>query len=459
MAVFKYTVANKEGKQLNGVIEAADDATARNELNGLGFSILVLEESKIVEFKEDKTHVKFIFEALDSKSNTITGTIHAKDEKDAYVRLKKEYDLNVTAVYKESATEQEIEQARQFGTENLHNELIKEEEAEHNKDRLKSIDDEKKDAHVRTTIEHILKQVYELLKKLDKDLSIYQKTEINKRVNKILRIKNSSNLEYLKTTTDELLQFLKDQEDEFKQKGLKITQLTLQMKTRELLSELKTDKYKKGFKNSILEKITDWQKKHDSDKNFFYKIQRKFILRIRNFFTTPIEILKIQEEIKAYNRQLWEFAMMYLQEPTKDYRKRVRASIITVWGMRKKAKQELKKAKAQAKHIQAQKYALEGEIFYPLIQEINTFSGYLLFFYLIYYFVSIYLSTKNFGIQEIPHGFLFYESKFFKYILSATFSIHAYTALKTNFFNKNLIYDAIAIPAVAFAITISILNF
>ena len=70
MAIFKYSVANTEGKKLSGTVEAPDESTARTELNNLGFSILLLQET-FEQPKLDASLSKFVFEAIDKNSKLI----------------------------------------------------------------------------------------------------------------------------------------------------------------------------------------------------------------------------------------------------------------------------------------------------------------------------------------------------------------------------------------------------
>jgi len=133
MAIFKYTVANKQNKKLAGSIEAPDETSARAELNNLGFSILELALSDEVSHNEtqpEKTsegHIKFVFEAINPQGQKITGTISALEEIAAYKRLTEEYDLTVTAIWKEGSTEDQIKSAKSHGTFSLQEMLDNEE--------------------------------------------------------------------------------------------------------------------------------------------------------------------------------------------------------------------------------------------------------------------------------------------------------------------------------------------
>ena len=105
--ILKYTVANKEGKKLSGTVEAPDENTARTELNNLGFSILLLQETKETP-KIDSSLIKFIFEAIDKNSKLISGSIPAKNEEDALNKLSTEYSLTGSAIWLENSTSEQI---------------------------------------------------------------------------------------------------------------------------------------------------------------------------------------------------------------------------------------------------------------------------------------------------------------------------------------------------------------
>ena len=118
MPVFKYTVANKQGKYLSGSVEAPDSESAKKELNNLGFSVIELSESN-EESLPETSDKKFFFEAIDRNSKNISGTIPGDTQQEAFQRLKDEYDLTVTAIWPEGASEEEIQLARSEGIKKL----------------------------------------------------------------------------------------------------------------------------------------------------------------------------------------------------------------------------------------------------------------------------------------------------------------------------------------------------
>lgn len=456
MPIFSYTVANKEGKKLSGTVEAPDEQTARTELNNLGFSILDLKETTETP-QLDSKHTKFFFEAIDKNSKLVSGTIPAEGKEDAFSRLQTEYALKVTALWKEGASDKEIAETRKEGTKALQDDLIKEEEEKAEKD----IKQQKEEQFTKTKIEYVLKEVHNILQTFDKDLDVEKKAEINKRLNKVLRIKQSKNINYILATTEDLLQFIQEQEKGLKEVGQQDKRLQLHVKTKKLLDELKTTSKAKTISQDIISKIENWEKSHIGE----IKQQKTTTLfignilkKIKGLFTTPPQFKAIKEQIKVYNRQLWEFVKLYFKEPTPEYKKKVKNSLKTIWKARKKAVHSLKQAKKLLKQRRkAEK--IEEHLFMSFIEELNTLTGWLLALYLIYYIGSLYLTTKNFGLTEIPQAFFIYDSQLFKYILAIIFLLHATTALKVNFFKKSIVANIVLPPIFIFGSIVVLLNF
>lgn len=463
MAIFKYTISNKEGKKLSGTVEAPDENTARNELNKLGFIILQLNETGELP-KETSDLIKYIFEAIDKDSKLVSGSIPAKNEIEAANRLQTEYNLNVSAIWLDGASPEQIAAARQRGQSQFRSRLettaneptAKEQPAPEN------LIEEKRTQFVKTKIENVLKEVNILLKNFDKDLAPDQKAEMNKRINKLLRIKNSTNLDYVLENANELLQFLETQEKLLRASAHKEKRFEFQVSTQKILQELHQDEHKKTFAEDLIGKIEYWQKSHNAINSAIASTGAKIINSILNpikeFFTTPPEILAKKEQISIYNKQIWELIILYFKEPTPEYKEKVKNSMKTVWQARKKAKIELATMKNE---IKARKKAaqIEEHLIFSFIEEINALTGWLLSFYIIYYFASLYVNTKNFGLADVPEGLHVYESHLFKYILVTLFLLHSSTSLKINFFRNSLTANLILPPFFLFGTIIALLNF
>lgn len=459
MPIFSYTVANKEGKQLNGNVEAADETTARNELNNLGFSILTLTENPNAEI-HDSTLNKFVFEAIDKNSRLITGTIPAKTEEEGLTKLTTEYNLTVTAIWNEHATEAEISEARKKAP---HLQAFIKSDNENLKQAPKSVEDTKKEEFIKSKIEYILKEVGDLLKNFEEEIDLDQKAEINKRIDKILRIKNSTNLDYIQSTAEELLLFIQKQEESLRQKGKNDKEFELKIKTRELLDNLNKGQHKKTLSEDISERITGWYLKHiaqNPNPHFWERLLATIFVSIKSLFEVPPEVIVLKENIKAYNQQIIEFIKIYFKEPTKEYKEKAKNTIKTIWAKRKEAKNQIKEIYKNKKLQKNETEKIPQEHFgISFIEEVNTFTGWLLAFYVAYYFIALYLTTKNFGITTPPTAFFIYKSHIFKYLLVTIFLLHSATALKVNFFKKSKAANFVLPPLFIFLTLISLLNF
>lgn len=462
MEVFKYIVANKDGKKLTGTVEAPDEQTARIELNNLGFSILTLEKTQELP-KHDETLTKYIFEAIDANSKLVSGTIPAKDTDEAFSKLTSGYSLVVTAIWKEGSTETEINEARKKGTQKMQ-EFIEKKNEEDIKQKTTNAEQQKETAFVKAKIENLLKEIHELLVKFDADFTIDQKAEIEKKIDKLLRIKNSTNLNYVLETAEDLLNSIKAQEQALVDKGYFDKKIHLEMETQKLIKELHKSSAPTSFSEDIINKIEKWEEAHATEKkeNIPTKLLQRIFQWIKKLFEKPPQIMVIEEQISAYNHQLWEFAKMYFKEPTKEYKDKVKNALKTIWAARKKAVHSLDQAKAllKGRKINEQdSLDIENKFINPAVEELNSLTGWLLVFYLIYYFISIIITTKNFGLAEIPQGFFVYKSHIFKYILGILFLIHASTSLKINFFKQNIFANIFLPVGLIFGSVLILLNF
>jgi len=467
MAIFKYTVASSKGKKLSGSIEAQSETLARNELNNLGFSILELTEIKQNEelHQKNPNETKYVFEALNPQGQSTIGTITALDEISAYKRLTTEYNLTVTAIWIDGASEDQIKNSKIRGTLYLQQIINSEKENILITETKLSQEDRKRSIIVQTRVEEVLKQVNDLLKEYENDISPDQKQEIDKKIDKLLRIKNSTNLDYIITTAEELLKFIQQQEMELKKSGYLEKKTELKMKVKNLLNRLHDTGKPKTLSEDIVKNIQDWQQKHVTKTirlPWYTRFINNLLTKIEKIFETPEEIRILKTQISACNSQIIEYIKIYFKEPTKEYKEKVKNAIKTIWQTRKNAIKQLKEVKKSIKEQEtlAKKTTArpQGEFFKSLWEELNEFTGWLLAFYLIYYFVSLYVTSKNFGITA-PKGLNFNNTQIFKYALAVIFILHASLTIKTNFFPKKILASAIIFPSAIFLIFFTIVNF
>ncbi len=463
MSLFKYTVTNKEGKRLSGTIEANSELLARKELNDMGFSILDFSEyTEDLSKLKSEGHEKFEFEAIDIHSKIVKGTIPALNIDVASKRLKNEYDLTVLAIWKENSTPEEIEKAKNQGKIILQNFL--DEMAKKKMEVSEATKDEKEQEFVKEKVETVLKKVLILLQKYDKEFENDTKSEINKKIDKLLRIKNSNNTEYIQITAKELLTFIESQTKILEEKGYHDKKIELKMETGSLLDELKKTQSPKTLSEDITSKIENWQKKYKQkaaiSNNIFTKTITSFFDFIQEKLKTPKEIQEIKGEISAYKKQRFDLIKLIFKEPAKEYRNKIISNIKSVNEKIKESKEKIKAIKENRPETKkATLPETTNRLKDDIISELTALSGFILAVYLTYYFLAYMIGTeKIFGLENTK-GFQINQNGIFKFMLVAFFLIHSAFSLKKNYFEKNKIATIILSFITPILIIITLFNF
>jgi hypothetical protein len=436
MQSYKYTVTNSDGKKMSGTIDAPSEDVARKELNELGFSILHLDEYDSTKEKKDSKK-KFFFEALDKEGKFINGTVPAETKEEAIQKLNQNYQINVSALWPENASVEEITKARKEGLNQGSPEETPATE-QVNENALK--------------INKILEDIQKLIETQNQNLDEPSKKIVDQKINKLMRIKNSTNENYIVKTASDLLQTIDN---------LTENSVDVRVKTKEILDKLTKNQKNKSFSEDILDKIDSWQNKHTQEiksGKTGTSIVNNILEKVKQSFQKPLEIAALEDQIKAYNRQIWEFIKLYFKEPTKEYKQQVKENIKKIFKARKKAKTNLKTLK---KELKKRRELGEEKIGSSFLKELNNFSGWLLFFYLAYYFTGLYIHNKNFGVnlENLPEALDIYQTSLFKYLLVIIFLLHSATAIKIHFFKKSKIASALLIISFIVLSLITILNF
>jgi hypothetical protein len=466
MPSFKYIIVNKENKQLTGEVDAPSEEIARKDLQALGFSIVSIEEKK----KEDKDEAGVIFEfkGIDSQNRKITGTIKSESRYQAFKRLITEYELDVHYVVQSNLQPKEktkqIEEGVKDLMKNYREEIKKNTNLFHEK-KLKQIDRnfEKEKALVMRQVDFVLSKVGESIETFAKELNADDKQKIKDYVNKILRLKNTTNLDYLKKSTEELLKFLQKAEIFVNKKSNVKSKLKLYAESQDMIDHL--DKGKDfGVYQDLEEQILRWQSEHIKGKkkneiSIINKVKSVYYALLLKIIHQPEEIREINRQLDYLNRELKQYYNVYLKSKDQTYKKEAIKSIKRL----KERKISLKNKIKELKKEEIRRNKEEGELnfFEKIIEGINGITGWLLFFYLVFYFISGIIINKNiiFEFYEIPSIFYLFQSGLIKYILPIVFLLHITTSIKLYFFKKNIIADLILFPALALVSLIVVFNF
>lgn len=445
---FRYIAINQENKRLSGIISAKDEKAAREELSRLAFSIINLEkiEELSPEIEAEQKNPKYEFEAFDKYGKKIIGTIRAEHEYAAFKRLIEEYKFKVIYLCKEKASEEKKAATRENGVEILQARYEQEKEQEEKERPIdeaeKAFEEERQKLMQQVTF--VLSKIREVIENFRDEIKPQEKTNIKKLVNKLLRIKNSTNLEYIKKTSEELLRKIQDKEIYLHEEVMNKEKEKLALETQKMILDLESIETKKSIGASLAANIKNWYSKFTKSSGARPKFITKIVSSLFKPFTQakkhPEEIAK-KQQIRKINKQIFAYVKLIFRSP-KTYRQQITESIKTLFQERKKLKTELKTIRNIRKTEEKKLKSLHKDR--GILQELNSFSGWLLFFYLAYYFIANYFLTKGLDI-EISWNFYFYDTTI-KYFIVFVFLFHAFTSTKLVFFRKSFIANFLLLP-------------
>lgn len=433
MAQFQYTAVNAGGKKLSGVIAAATEDEARKQLNVFGVSILEIKktaetptESVSKEPGTSEELSKFEFEAFDKAGKKIVGTIPASSRYKAFQRLVEEYAFEVAYVVPFGTSPEEKEKAKKedlsiLKAEYLENSkgkgLVVNESEEQNK-----IFEEKRLALLKK-VDFILSKIKELVAKYDQDMKAENKKVIQSFIDKLLRIKSSTNLDYIEHVSEELLKKVQDQEIFLHKEKMGTEHSRIKMQTEQLMAELHSGKVEqKGISDDI-----------ETIYNKFEKSENKFLKGLSNFlqkFIPTPEEKELKNVLRSVSRQVWVFRKIWFMAP-KEAKQEAYVSLQKIIEERNRLQEDLRKLKAKRTEVKTEE---EGP-FEPLIlEELNSFLGWLLAFYLVAYFLSYYFLAKLMPNPSLlPNNFNLLNSETLRYLLISVFVWYALFSFKLEY--------------------------
>jgi len=471
MPQYKYLAITQDNQKMSGSLSASNEEEARKELNQLGLAILNIEEVKtnqaqqqpqpaqpttpepasqkpipvkkttVIPKKDDKVDAnkilkKFEFEALDKTGRKIVGTIPAQDKFTAFSRLTREYQFDVSYISKLDAPQAEKDHDREEGVEGLKKQL--EDVAEVEKQVTQSLKNNEfsiKQDLLLQKVDFVLEKIKQVMTDFGSEIKPENKKLIQGYVDKLLRIKNSTNLEYIEHTAEDLLKKIQDQELFLHKENMQKQRASLTVASQEMLASLRSTNVRdKNFKQDLQEKITYVK----------YKPLQNLAKKGLDLFKEDPEITSVKSMIKTVNKQLLTYAKIWITTSDKEAKNHVVESLKKIFEERKNLKTKLKTLKIQkrTKAIQEVKKS-EDDTF---ASESSNFLGWLIAFYLGYYFYAYYL--KN-GAQ----------GNLFKYLVPALFLWYILLATKTKFAPKQAYLTGIAIAVGIISTILLIFNF
>ena len=467
MPQYSYTVINKDSQQLNGTINAPDEQTARKELNTIGFSILSLnpigegtapgaETTAIPE-----NIIKFAFEAIDKNGKKIVGTIQGEEIFEVYKRLLGEYQFSVEQLYPDNLSEEEVKKARMRGIDDLKDRLTEEHMASdmaHKRQEMDEVTFQQKQAQMKEQVDFVLKKVSDMLSLYQEELDPTRKAKIKYFVEKILRIKNSTNLEYIRQSCEELLTYLQKEEIFLNQEQRRKEKTQLSIEAKSMMMEL--NKINNPAGKDIFDSMREWRKEHITNNP-----EPTFTDRLLDIIFTPLigvlpedeEIIKLRNKIKNTNSQLKEFLIIYFQAPDSNFKAETKTTLLRLWTIRKQQKRDLKTLIHQK--IEEKLANIENTSWEILEKEIFSVAGWVLAFYISYYFVTIYLNSKQISFIPETRLNLLFQTSIVKYFFTTIFFFVCFLGIKIEFFKRKPLINPVLLVAFLLSSSLIILNF
>ncbi|MFA6520939.1 MAG: hypothetical protein WCT53_00960 [Candidatus Gracilibacteria bacterium] len=452
MAAFRYIALNQEGSELSGIIEAPDEQAARKKLNELKLSVVSLNvaatPAEVAGAPAVAGKTTFEFEAIDKQGKKVIGTIVAVDALKAFARLFDEYQLNVIYLANATLSAQEKDKIRQDGISQIQAEYEKtygaEKKAQMEKQNVQL------DGNMQETREELLVKVdatmariEQFLKDFGADLKPDEGDIIKSYLNQLVRIKDSTNLEHIRSTCEKMLQHIQRQELFIHEEKQSKESAQIKIETKDLLSSLKQTGLSKNI--DIVKIAMGWQS------NVFLRPLANIILKI--FKPGTPEIQKLKTDIKTINSHIWSYVKIIFIGKTKTLKIEAWESIVAL-------RQEKKRLNLQLSALESElrEKELANRPQSMLFEQIGSILGIILAFYLLSYIISYPFTIKQFNVQSIPKGFYFYHSHITKIVTIALFIAYCSVTLRNYWLKKFTIAPYILYPLSLFGFLLIIIN-
>jgi len=445
---FAYTALTKDSKKITGVLDAESQEAAQGELHKMGVAIISVNEISEAEYEklkkdQKKTQEKkgiqtFTFLAIDPNNKEVEGTIDAMDEYSAYKRLRTEYQFEIRKLYRSDATEAEIQkisgQLLSFEAK-LENELAESGQSL----KAEAEDEEASEEEInKEIIKEVDKVVINAKKALQEHGKLYSQDllkEINETLGELQRVRTSNNIKHITEVTNDLYALISNPDKIEEGSENKEYESILTNIQESALVKKEFMLYKKALKMSgvkrVFEKIsqklkhmTETSDEEEKKPGFLTKIKDRihshliaksrkrraalaekakkpkgrlgvFIEKLGSYFKTTSPILKKTRynEVKQAFKNLFEKKKAEAKTAEGEVKKTEETPAPADTGAKT---EEVVKPAVGKKKIPARR----KKDFTRFFVELDSFAGWLLCFYIIYFFLVGFALEKNIGLSR-----------------------------------------------------------
>ncbi len=464
---FKYTALSPNNQKQTGALDAESLDAAKEKLHKLNLSIIDVSETTEEEAKKleeapaiqeaEEGIITYMFFAKDPSLKEINGTIDAQDPYAAYKRLIGEYHFSVNDLYPQSSANPEADSFKQKFEE--WNEMLEAEGIETTlkptagvKEELEE-EGEKMSQEIVDEIDNFIINAKNVIKNHSDQFSRPFLAEIERTLDELERVRASNNLKHITKVCNNLYDLISHPDIVDKQEtttdtafsGLisKLRQSGFINNQFQFLKAHSLQKKAKRFEKmqtlfAKILKTLNKKKSDEIDKSFAEKIKKRRSKWLSGLTKSLRKKAEEGEESKVKFGQVVSKFIEYAKESNPILRKARKEEMKTLYGewkeQRKRATEE-KSAKKMTTEPKAAKPKKDYNLFFL---EADSFVGWLLTFYIIYFFLVSFSLEKNIGLpSELILKTL--KSPLILNIIIFLVFLHFALKLKTRYFRQNFV--------------------
>lgn len=421
---FRYTALGTNNQKLEGVLEAGTIDDARAQLHKMGLSVVAIkevipepeispEDKGAPKIKVINDIITYYFLARDSQGKEINGTIDAKEPYSAYRRLFTEYQFEVLDLYPENSSDKIADSLKsQF---EKWKEMMEGEGIDLSKKTSFGLKDELEEENkkmnevIEAEIDSFIVNTKNILNSNRPHYSESFLREIEKTLNELERIRTSNNLKHITKICNDLYELVSnpdvivtDNNNELpKDDGAALEKLKESGFLTNRFRFLESRQLKKKANNfgaikklfSKVNHVLDSKKMSDMDSGVTKKVSDSFTSAKRS--ASPDLMLVIGKFFSYFATSNTILRRARKQEMMKVYQE---------WRSHKeqleKNRDELQKKIPVTPSPEIQKPERVMRDFSGFFMELNSFVGWLLFFYISYFFLISFSIEKNIGLPK-----------------------------------------------------------
>ena len=301
-----------------------------------------------------------------------------------------------------------------------------------------------KQNEVMKTVEETLVVLQKFLQTYEKDMRLEVREALHAYVNQLLRIKDSTNISHVRRTCELMLDYVQKQELFMEQEKHVKEDTYIKAEAHELLEQIE----KRGLQKEI--NIVPFLERMEQTP--LVAPLGRFLL---GMFNTDEDVRALKQEIKKTGHRIWEFIKMYFHKRNPLYRHEINENIAHLRAEKKRLKKELHAliARKRAERMQA------AHVTHLRTWEVvGLLIGWLLAFYLTFYFIGFAFVFKDLGLSNVPGALFVHTNTVLKLLLITVFFVHTAGALREYFFETRAASKLVIYPLSFLAYVFFIFN-